>query len=122
MLVVLHITHILTQLYIAYTTNNMKQNKLYQQCREEAKKIIRDKYLLKFNTQYVGLYQDEINQLTAELYAQKFADWTQPVKQNETWYIRIGKKWEESKTFTPIGTTAQLHEKFVEENKGGDDE
>ena len=102
------------------TTTKPMENKIYQECREEAKKIIRDKYLLKFNTQYVGLYQDEINQLTAELYAQKFADWTQPVKQNETWYIRTGRKWEDSETLTFIGTTEQLHEKFVEENKGGE--
>ena len=50
------------------------ENKIYQQCREEAKKIIRDKYLLKFNTQYVGLYQDEINQLTAEIYGMKLLE------------------------------------------------
>ena len=66
--------------------------------------------------------REDLDQLTAELYAQKFADWTQPVKQNETWYIRTGKEWEDSETFTHIGTTAQLHEKFVEENKGGGDE
>ena len=105
----------------------MKQNKLYAQCREEAKKIIRDKYLLKFNTQYVGLYQDEINQLTAELYAQKFADWIQPKNFSNGYYEvnRFSKEWisyEKGKENTPIGTTAQLHEKFVEENKGGGDE
>ena len=110
----------------------MKQNKIYQQCREEAKKIIRDKYLLKFNTQYVGLYQDEINQLTAELYAQKFADWIQPNDKYADYYINENMKgsrgWIKSniitfkETMTFIGTTAQLHEKFVEENKGGGDE
>ena len=101
----------------------MKQNKLYAQCREEAKKIIRDKYLLKFNTQYVGLYQDEINQLTAELYAQKFADWMHEKAINGDYYRNRSEpcEWIED-DFNIIGTTAQLHEKFVEENKGGGDE
>ena len=101
------------------------ENKIYQACREEAKKIIRDKYLLKFNTQYVGLYQDEINQLTAELYAQKFADWIQP-KGDNNYYVSGKDGWHKAfagiAELTHIGTTAQLHEKFVEENKGGENE
>ena len=94
----------------------MTENKLYQQCREEAKKIIRDKYLLKFNTQYVGLYQDEINQLTAEIYGMKLLDMSQSSDTNDTWFMRTSNdNWTNSETFDDIGTTQQLHDHFVRE-------
>jgi hypothetical protein len=88
------------------------ENKIYNQCREEAKEILRDKY----KTEYVGLYQDEINQLTAEIYAQKFIEWGS--KSNLT---TIHGAW--CLNYKEIfSTTAQLHSKFVEENKGGENE
>ena len=56
---------------------------------------------------------EELAQLTAELYAQKFIEWGS--KSNLT---TIHGAW--CLNYKEIGTTAQLHSKFVEENKGGE--
>ena len=83
------------------------ENKIYNQCREEV---------------HLAYLQGEIeitqiNQLTAELYAQKFADWIDSVGVAK--YPLTG-EWVLIDDMSTIGTTAQLHEKFVEEKKGGE--
>lgn len=102
------------------------ENKIYQQCRKEAKCILAEK---RDKEGALMFSREDLDQLTAELYAQKFADWIQPsgdknyynnaVRGGEYfWIITYTDTYDTDK----IGTTAQLHEKFVEENKGGGDE
>jgi hypothetical protein len=93
----------------------MEQNKIYNQSLEEAREQLRVKY----NVPSVAKYESEINQLTAEIYAQKFADW---IEQTMKVWNPYDKQWEAFASMEIIGTTAQLHSKFVEENKGGGDE
>ena len=97
------------------------ENKIYQACREDAYKL-----LVKENPNSIR-FNEQLAQLTAELYAQKFADWIQPMDDSKPYYhVGEHEQWVQSgigvHLHTPIGTTAQLHEKFVEENKGGGDE
>ena len=89
----------------------MEQNKIYQACRKEV--------LQKFFEEQGKNNEVEVCQLTAELYAQKFADWTNSVGVAK--YPLTG-EWVLIDDMSTIGTTAQLHSKFVEENKGGGDE
>lgn len=103
----------------------MEQNKIYQACREDAKEILRNE-ARKANQKLIIFNEEQLNQLTAELYAQKFADWIQPMDIDKDFYsVSVSnQEWEWKKTIAEnfkhefIGTTAQLHEKFVEENKG----
>ena len=93
------------------------ENKIYQACREEAYQIIKSSMVHSL---------EELNQLTAELYAQKFIEWGS--KSNLT---TIHGAWclNNKEIF---GTTTQLHEKFVEkscspdkqgeQNKGGEND
>jgi hypothetical protein len=92
------------------------ENKIYNQCREEAKKIVYERSASTTSHEHMSI---EIHQLTAELYAQKFADWIQPKNGSKNYYYVTNKKWV-SLNNTTIGTTSDLHEKFVEENKGGE--
>ena len=109
------------------TTTKPMENKIYQQCREEAKEILRNK-AKKANQKLIIFNEEELAQLTAELYAQKFADWIQPIDEKKNYYqISFDlNQWvkihSDRGPRDKIGTTAQLHEKFVEENKGGGDE
>jgi len=50
----------------------MTENKLYAQCREEAKKIIKTKY----DIPSIIRHYDELYQLTAEIYGMKLLDMT----------------------------------------------
>jgi hypothetical protein len=88
------------------------ENKIYQECREEAYQIIK-------NSMVHSL--EELNQLTAELYAQKFADWIH-LHDLDTDSIFVNSEGKWGTYHNTIGTTAQLHSKFVEENKGGENE
>ena len=94
----------------------MTKNKIYNQCREEAEKIVYERSASTTSHEHMSI---EIHQLTAELYAQKFADWIQNNHIENDCFSSEG-VW--IKFDDHIGTTAQLHEKFVEENKGGGDE
>ena len=94
----------------------MTENKIYQACREEAKKIVYERSASTTSHEHMSI---EIHQLTAELYAQKFADWIE--KTMKIWNP-YDKRWEAFVNMDIIGTTAQLHDYFVEENKGGENE
>lgn len=102
----------------------MEQNKIYNQCREEAFKIICEENKTMHPVIVHVLNKEKLKQLTAELYAQKFADWIQPMDSSKDYILRSQLGWYAYHTrtvqVTNIGTTAQLHEKFVEENKGGE--
>ena len=63
------------------------ENKIYQACREEAERIIREKNKDVHPVIVHVLNTDRLNQLTAELYAQKFADWIQPNDKYADYYI-----------------------------------
>ena len=99
------------------------ENKIYQACREEAKCILAEK---RDKEGALMFSREDLDQLTAELYAQKFADWIQPSEYGKDYFMQGTDGWFTSTVntteITTIGTTAQLHEKFVEENKGGGDE
>lgn len=99
------------------------ENKIYQACREEAERIIREKNKDVHPVIVHVLNTDRLNQLTAELYAQKFADWIQPMEYGKDYFMQNTDGWFTSHVNTAetthIGTTTQLHSKFVEENKGG---
>lgn len=88
----------------------MTPNKLYAQCREEARKIIYDNIGVS-NIKY------DLAQLTAEIYGMKLLEMSQPLnvggyeKRYGSWY---------SREMDSIGTTQQLHDHFVEQfNKEG---
>ena len=102
------------------------ENKIYQECREEAFRIICEKNKTMHPVIVHVLNKEELKQLTAEIYAQKFADWIQPSEYGKDYFMQGTDGWFTSTVnttkITTIGTTAQLHEKFVEENKGGGDE
>ena len=83
----------------------MTENKLYAQCREEARKII-------FKDGTTERLNININKLTAEIYGMKLLDMSQPLnvggyeKRYGSWY---------SREMDSIGTTQQLHDHFVRE-------
>ena len=83
----------------------MTENKLYAQCREEARKIIYDNIGVS-NIKY------DLAQLTAEIYGMKLLEMSQPLnvggyeKRYGSWY---------SREMDSIGTTQQLHDHFVRE-------
>ena len=83
-------------------------NKLYAQCREEARKLIAAKY----SSQYLGLYLEEYNQLTAEIYGMKLLDMT---KNLDIMFNQTFDEWEYFASEETIGTTQDLHDHFVRE-------
>lgn len=87
----------------------MTENKLYAQCREEARKII-------FKDGTTERLNININKLTAEIYGMKLLDMSQPSDINDTWFIRTSNdNWTNSETYDDIGTTQQLHDHLVEQ-------
>ena len=94
----------------------MTENKLYAQCREEAARQMIQKNSHLSPPIAAVLCDDEIKQLTAEIYAMKLLDMSQPSDTNDTWFMRTSNdNWNNSETFDDIGTTQQLHDHFVRE-------
>ena len=86
----------------------MTENKLYAQCREEAKKIIKTKY----DIPSIIRHYDELYQLTAEIYGMKLLDMTESKRVIFSPFIN---QWEQFETMQPIGSTQDLHDHFVRE-------
>ena len=92
----------------------MTENKLYAQCREEARKIIYDNIGVS-NIKY------DLAQLTAEIYGMKLLD----KMADELSLKSLHNGWELHKAFEDlkiIGSTQQLHDHFVSEFKTDNDE
>ena len=88
----------------------MTENKLYAQCREEARKIIYDNI-------GVSKIKHDLAQLTAEIYGMKLLDMA---KESRVCYDLENKIWEDYDDEIPIGITQDLHDHFVEQfNKEG---
>ena len=90
------------------------ENKIYNQCREEAYQIIKSSMVHSL---------EELAQLTAELYAQKLLNmaakvFLPTVASGEVKYWQ--KDYYQNKDY--YYSTKEVHDYFVEENKGGGDE
>lgn len=91
----------------------MTENKLYAQCREEARKQLCDKLSLSATIITIK-YADELSQLTAEIYGMKLLDMSQPDK--VLGFMRIQGHWfNDDKNNSIIGSTKDLHDHFVRE-------
>lgn len=92
----------------------MSENKLYQLCREEAERIIIEKYPCPSEITILMIYQNELSQLTAEIYGMKLLEWSS--KSNLT--IIHGAWCLNNKEIFSL--TQDLHDHFVEQyNKEG---
>lgn len=92
----------------------MTENKLYAQCREEAlKQISTDKNR---EGKFMKFTNDELQQLTAEIYGMKLLDM---LEQDKKFYMMTKTdnwiQWILNDGFTNIGTTQDLHDHFVRE-------
>ena len=85
-------------------------NKLYAQCREEAlKQISTDKNR---EGKFMKFTNDELQQLTAEIYGMKLLDMT---KNLDIMFNQTFDEWEYFASEETIGTTQDLHDHFVRE-------
>lgn len=90
----------------------MTPNKLYAQCREEAARQMIQKNSHLAAPIAAVLCDDEIKQLTAEIYGMKLLDMTESKRVIFSPFVN---KWEQFETMQPIGSTQQLHDHFVEQ-------
>ena len=73
----------------------MTPNRLYAQCREEAKKTIIEKYHHPSETTILIVHINELAQLTAEIYGMKLLDMT---KSKRVIFSPFINKWEQFET------------------------
>lgn len=88
-------------------------NHKYQLARQEAIKRLAEKYpkIIDFPS---TLLIEELEELTCEIYAMKFADWLQPNSPiRDSYYAKVIESWVNySEGVKFIGSTSEVHELF----------